>query len=60
MITNNLFVRLQVPIISVRQSDRNAVIGQRCVRSAAAAFVHGHDGTTEGRPTLGMTHNREL
>uniref|UniRef100_A0A673KH61 Large neutral amino acids transporter small subunit 4 n=1 Tax=Sinocyclocheilus rhinocerous TaxID=307959 RepID=A0A673KH61_9TELE len=25
----------------------------------APAFVHGHDGTTEGRPTLGTTHTTE-
>uniref|UniRef100_A0A673X961 Large neutral amino acids transporter small subunit 4 n=1 Tax=Salmo trutta TaxID=8032 RepID=A0A673X961_SALTR len=45
---------LQVPVVSVWQSDRHAVPHQRPVCPAAAAPLHGHDGPPEGRPPMGQ------
>lgn len=44
---------VQLPFLTVRQPDGNAVAGQRRVRAAPAATLPGYDGTPGGRPVLG-------
>lgn len=53
MCTKAVVCPLQVSIFSVRQSDWHAVSDQCVVRSAPAAPLHGHGGTTGWRPSLG-------
>lgn len=43
----------QVSIQSLRDTDRPSVPHQCRVRSAAAAALHGHGGTSTWRPLLG-------
>lgn len=57
---NVLLPSLQVSLLPVWHSNRNAVSGQCCVRSTAATSVSGYDGTPRGRPTLGMNSHTHI
>lgn len=55
-----LCVSLQLPIISIRDPDWDAVSDQCPFCSAPATSFYGHDGAPGGKSTLGMnTHHQK-